>query len=61
MKSLITAFALFSFVAASTIPMMAPAQAATHHTAKKKHSKHMKHAASHHKRAGGKMKKPSAA
>ena len=60
MKSLLTALALFSFVAASTVTMIAPAQAVTHHP--KKHSKHMTQDAAHHKKGGGsKMKKPAAA
>jgi hypothetical protein len=66
MKALITAFALLSFVAASTVPMITQAQAeTTHHmTGKKKKSvKHTKHVAAHKKakHGGGKMKKPAAA
>jgi hypothetical protein len=66
MKALITAFALLSFVAASTVPMITQAQAQTSHHAtakKKKPSKHTKHVAAHKKakHGSGKMKKPAAA
>jgi hypothetical protein len=56
MKALITAFALLSFVAASTIPLATEAQARTTHHVKKKHATkvaHKKH------RTSNKMKKPS--
>jgi hypothetical protein len=43
MKALVTAFALLSFVAASTVPVVAHAATKTEHTAKKKvHKKHVK-------------------
>lgn len=64
MKALITAFALLSFVAASTVPMITQAQAeTTHHAVKKKTSKHTKHVAAHKKVKHGssRMKKPAAA
>jgi len=66
MKALITAFALLSFVAASTVPLITQAQAQTTHPAmgkKKKGSKHTKHVAAHKKAKHGssKMKKPAAA
>jgi hypothetical protein len=67
MKALITAFALLSFVAASTIPLAARAQTNSENTvptkkAKKKTTK-TKKVASHKKKSGGgaKMKKPDAA
>ena len=65
MKALITAFALLSFVAASTVPMMAQAQAKTQtqpaKPAKKKatHKKAAKKTT--HKKAAKKMKKPNQA
>jgi hypothetical protein len=65
MKALITAFALLSFVAASTVPMMAQAQAQTQtqpaKPAKKKatHKKAAKKTT--HKKAAKKMKKPNQA
>jgi hypothetical protein len=62
MKALITAFALLSFVAASTIPYTAQAQAQstqqvhkTTHKAKKKHASAKKH----HKTVAKKKKSPS--
>jgi Ni/Co efflux regulator RcnB len=59
MKALITAFALLSFVAASTIPLATEAQAKTaHHVKGKKHV----HKVAHKKHNTGKrMKKPSQA
>jgi outer membrane biosynthesis protein TonB len=59
MKALITAFALLSFVAASTIPYAAQAQAPTHQTMVKKHKKAKKHVkkVSHTKRAAKKHAK----
>jgi len=39
MKALITAFALLSFVAASTVPVTAQAETTTHHVTHKKASK----------------------
>jgi hypothetical protein len=66
MKALITAFALLSFVAASTVPMMAQAQAQTQtqpaKPAKKKvtHKKAAKKTTKK-KAAKKKMKKPSQA
>ncbi|HUH83360.1 MAG TPA: hypothetical protein VLX85_02055 [Stellaceae bacterium] len=63
MKALITAFALLSFVAASTVPMITPTQARTTHHVTKKKVKHTKHVAAHKKvrHGGSKMKKPAAA
>ncbi|HUJ98245.1 MAG TPA: hypothetical protein VLV85_08375 [Stellaceae bacterium] len=66
MKALITAFALLSFVAASTVPMMAQAQAQTQtqpaKPAKKKATTHKKAAKkTTHKKAAKKMKKPNQA
>jgi Ni/Co efflux regulator RcnB len=70
MKALLTAFALLSFVAASTLPMVASAEGTSggtqtstmHHKAHKKmshkkptHHKHMTKKPTHHKNA---MKKP---
>ena len=62
MKALITAFALLSFVAASSIPYAAQAQTQTemHKTMTKKAKKH--HVASakkHHKRIAKKKHSPS--
>lgn len=57
MKALITAFALLSFVAATTIPMVAHAQTKTEQTTKKKHKKAKKVASK--KKSGKKMKKPA--
>jgi hypothetical protein len=59
MKALITAFALLSFVAASTIPLATEAQAKTTHHAKgtKKHVNKV----SHKHKTGKRMKKPSQA
>ena len=64
MKALITAFALLSFVAASTIPVVAQAQTQTTEQAPAKskkvtHKKATKKVA--HKKATKKAKKPSAA
>jgi hypothetical protein len=56
MKALITAFALLSFVAASTIPLATEAQARTTHHVKKKHVTKVSH--KKHKMSN-KMKKPS--
>jgi hypothetical protein len=66
MKALITAFALLSFVAASTVPMMAQAQTQTQtHPAKpmKKKATHKKAAkkTTKKKAAKKKMKKPNQA
>jgi len=67
MKSLITAFALLSFVAASTVPMIAQAQAAqseTKHKTTQHKPKKNTHHASHAKKtktSNKKMKKPSQA
>jgi hypothetical protein len=64
MKALITAFALLSFVAASTVPMMAQAQTQTTQPAKpaKKKAMHKKAAKkTTHKKAAKKMKKPNQA
>ena len=56
MKALITAFALLSFVAASTIPLATEAQAkTTHHAKTKKHVNKV----SHKHKTGKRMKKPS--
>ena len=64
MKALITAFALLSFVAASTIPMITKAQAQTEQTTPKKKSakkaKTTKKVAKK-KTSSKKMKKPSQA
>jgi hypothetical protein len=60
MKALITAFALLSFVAASTIPLAAQAQNQTQTTPAKKATKKA-HKASHKKKTAKKMKKPSQA
>jgi hypothetical protein len=65
MKALITAFALLSFVAASTVPMMAQAQTQT----QTQPAKPMKKKATHKKaakkttkkKAAKKMKKPNQA
>ena len=65
MKALITAFALLSFVAASTVPVVAKAQNQTEQTMpkkkamKKKTNKSKKVA--HKKKNSKKMKKPSQA
>jgi len=59
MKALITAFALLSFVAASTIPLASEAQAKTVHHVKKKHVK--KVVSKKPKSGNKKMKKPSQA
>jgi hypothetical protein len=64
MKALITAFALLSFVAASTIPMVARAadQTTESTTPKKaKTKKPTKKVASHKKKSTQKMKKPNPA
>jgi hypothetical protein len=59
MKALITAFALLSFVAASTVPLATQAQAQTSQPAKKTTKKAKK--TSHKKKTAKKMKKPSQA
>ncbi|HUZ75047.1 MAG TPA: hypothetical protein VMU87_18845 [Stellaceae bacterium] len=63
MKALIAAFALLSFVAASTVPFVTEAQAAPpkHHVVKKHHVVHKrmakkKHVASHRKTSAHKKK-----
>jgi hypothetical protein len=62
MKALITAFALLSFVAASTIPLVArAADPTTESTMPKKAKKSTKKMASHKKKTGSKMKKPNPA
>ena len=64
MKALITAFALLSFVAASTIPLAAQAQTQTEQPAKAKKTTKKKSAAkkvAHKKKTAKKMKKPSQA
>jgi hypothetical protein len=63
MKALITAFALLSFVAASTIPMVARAADPTTESTmpKKKTKKAPKKVASHKKKSASKMKKPNPA
>ncbi len=64
MKALITAFALLSFVAASTIPMVAQAQTQTEQTMPKKAKKTHKTAAkktSAHKKKSKKVAKPNKA
>ena len=64
MKALITAFALLSFVAASTIPMVsAQAQTQTEQTkpAKKSKKKSAKKVSHKKKTSSKKMKKPSQA
>ncbi|HEX7968032.1 MAG TPA: hypothetical protein VF502_07420 [Stellaceae bacterium] len=66
MKALITAFALLSFVAASTVPMITKAQAQTEQTTPKKKAKKKKAAkkvSSDKKKTSKntKMKKPSQA
>jgi hypothetical protein len=62
MKALITAFALLSFVAASTIPLAAQAQTQTTQPAKKStKKKSATKKASHKKKTAKKMKKPSQA
>ncbi len=64
MKALITAFALLSFVAASTIPMISKAQAQTEQTTPKKKvkkKKASKKASSKKTSKNTKMKKPSQA
>jgi hypothetical protein len=60
MKALITAFALLSFVAASTIPLAAQAQTQTTQPAKKTMKKKA-HKSSHKKHTAKKMKKPNQA
>jgi hypothetical protein len=55
MKALITAFALLSFVAASTVPVVAKAQTSTEQTVSKKKAKKGKKVA--HKRTTKKAKK----
>jgi hypothetical protein len=57
MKALITAFALLSFVAASTIPLATEAQAKTEHHMKGK-KKHIKKVAHKKHNMGKRMKKP---
>lgn len=65
MKALITAFALLSFVAASTIPMISKAQAQTEQTTPKtkkaKKKKASKKVSSKKTSKNTKMKKPSQA
>ena len=64
MKALITAFALLSFVAASTVPMISKAQAQTEQTTPKKAKKKKaakKTASEKKKTSSSKMKKPSQA
>jgi hypothetical protein len=61
MKALITAFALLSFVAASTIPMATEAQAKTEHHVKSKKNKHVKKVVHKKHNMGNRMKKPSQA
>ncbi len=64
MKALITAFALLSFVAASTIPMISKAQAQTEQTTPKKKAKKKKvskKVSSKKTSKNTKMKKPSQA
>jgi hypothetical protein len=58
MKALITAFALLSFVAASTIPLATEAQAKTVHHVKKKHVKKISHKKP---KTSKRMKRPSQA
>lgn len=58
MKALITAFALLSFVAATTIPYVAHAQTSTEQTTKKKTAKKATHKKVAHKKAA-KKKKPA--
>ncbi len=66
MKALITAFALLSFVAASTVPLITKAQAQTEQTTPKKKVAKKKKAAKKvssdkKKTSNTKMKKPSQA
>ena len=63
MKALITAFALLSFVAASTVPLAAQAQTQTEQPAKVKKAKKKTAAkkVAHKKKSAKKMKKPSQA
>ena len=62
MKALITAFALLSFVAASTIPMVtAQAQTQSEHKMTKKAKKKPAKKVAHKKKSGKKLKKPSQA
>jgi hypothetical protein len=63
MKALITAFALLSFVAASTVPMITKAQAQTEQTTPKKAKKKKKTAkkTAPKKTSNSKMKKPNQA
>jgi hypothetical protein len=64
MKALITAFALLSFVAASTVPMISKAQAQTEQTTPKKAKKKKaakKTTSEKKKTSSSKMKKPSQA
>jgi hypothetical protein len=65
MKALVTAFALLSFVAATTIPYAASAQtsAPTTHTHKMTHAKkkHVKKVSTTHKKTTKKTKKPATA
>lgn len=64
MKALITAFALLSFVAASTVPMMAQAQTQTHSQPAKPAKKATKKKAAKKttkKKSAKKMKKPNQA
>jgi hypothetical protein len=62
MKALITAFALLSFVAASTVPMITKAHAQTEQTAPKKAKKKKTAKKSTSKKTGNsKMKKPNQA
>jgi Ni/Co efflux regulator RcnB len=59
MKALISALALLSFVAASTLPYAAPAQAATtHKVTHKKAKKHVAKAKKTHKTVSKKKKAP---
>lgn len=63
MKALITAFALLSFVAASTVPVVAKAQNQTEQTMPKKKAmkKKTNKKVAHKKKSNKKMKKPSQA
>ena len=58
MKALVTAFALLSFVAATTIPYVDSAATQTEQPAKKgKKAKKATHKTTHHKKTSGKKKK----
>lgn len=61
MKALITAFALLSFVAASTVPMITKAQAQTEQTTPKKAKKKKTAKKTAPKKTTSKMKKPNQA